>query len=63
MKVGFSGSVFFACTASLGTQTLIKRSNFKSKNFLLKISPIFGILSANLFNLFSSRYKDFITGI
>ncbi len=61
----FSGCIAFSCGASIGIQQLALKSkmNPKLKAAVLGASNVIGVIAANNFNLFSTRYKDFISGI
>lgn len=63
--MAYFGAVSSAITGSVGTMKLANKlpvsASIKSK--VLFISPLMGVLFANTFNLFFSRYKDFSSGI
>lgn len=60
----YLGAVGSAVGISLGSAALSKKIRIKSlQSLVMNLSPFFGVAGANIFNLFFSRYKDFIGGI
>lgn len=65
MATAYFGAVSSAIIGSVGTMKVAQKlpipSSIKSK--IIFISPLLGVMFANSFNLYFSRYKDFDNGI
>lgn len=65
IAMAYSGAVGTAVVVSLNLPTVAQKLPVpaKAKALLITAAPFFGIVSANVFNLFFSRFKDFSNGI
>lgn len=63
--MAYSGAVGTAVGVSLGLPLMVNKMPLppSAKALLITSAPFFGIVSANIFNLFFSRFKDFSNGI
>ncbi|EGR28399.1 tricarboxylate carrier family protein, putative, partial [Ichthyophthirius multifiliis] len=65
MTFSYLCAITVAISSSLGTAAISRRITFNkfAQKIVLSISPYIGVALASSFNLFFSRYQDFIKGI